>query len=867
MKIPLMSIPGGYYVSMKADGTRYFLYFSTSGVYLINPLNSILTKIAGPDTPYGRFFNILPGTVLDVEIIGEIRSDGTLDKYHVLVFDVLSVSGTDVRKLTYTERLTHIKDIERYLKDEAKITLQVNKNMESKEGIKDLGKPWDSVFKIRAKPVWRLPSPTTLQFEPGESEHSKHFKRKALAESFFKIIGTVARDSIYSNADSVLQELGMRSDLIYRNTDGIQWTTDGIILTPADRPYLENSDVFNQNTRGTFSLVRKWKPIMTIDFKVGRDDSGTLAILSNVPKEPLPKPFYSMYPPWNGNAELNESMIGKVIEFRWGYSTVFLDYAFIPVRERMDKPNPNKLQVAWNVWKLINNPITLDELSGKTLNNMRRYHNRVKRSLLNELSGKFIGDPVLLDLGSGRGGDMLGWEKFSKVYAVEPDMENLRELISRNKQISSVDYEAIPENSSHDENTMNHYSTVRDLHNRSKFSAKSTLPASKLIVINTRAEDVYNIKDKISENYVDCVTIFNALTFFYDSLEHFRQLINTITTTLKVGGYCYMIAFDGELLNNSMKKPSDQTDLDGHELYNSISTENITISKVADPSCRKIWIEISGGIVRGQYEYLINTREVTQLMDLYGFRLIEERYLNEETLLSEEEYWFSSMFKVLKFHYFSSPYKRELNKDFSEFKEKMESNLGIPPLEPSDSPQIIKSTALSSIGITNLLRYGNPQDGSCYVHGMLRAFSKLYKNKTVAEKKAFVIALRKEMSNNYTKEIHESVGGGFFASSELPAYSWSNVKESIGRMDSWVSDSIMGFIGDQLNANVYILRGPDADIYIYGDAASHIKPGRRNVVLYWINDNHYETVGQLEEDNMVRMVSPDDHPLIKAFKK
>jgi len=43
-------------------------------------------------------------------------------------------------------------------------------------------------------------------------------------------------------------------------------------------------------------------------------------------------------------------------------------------------------------------------------------------------------------------------------------------------------------------------------------------------------------------------------------------------------------------------------------------------------------------------------------------------------------------------------------------------------------------------------------------------------------------------------------------------------------------------------------------------------PGRRNVVLYWINNNTFETIAVLEETNTVRKVFDENHPLIQSLK-
>lgn len=934
---PLFGIHGGFYVSMKADGTRYWLYTTEDGIYLINLLGNIITKIAGRRTRFDRFFNLLPGTVLDVEVIGNFRPDGTLDQYKILVFDAVAISGKDIRKLSYTDRLINVENVVEYFNDRQKIEEDIQKNLnETRPALPSGVIPlipsvsgdisglsnydlFDNLIKIQTKPVWKLPSKSDIAPGQGKSKIDVHFANRSLALKFFSLIGSAAEKSMRSNSGGWYDSDSIKQDPIPQITENIEWLTDGIILTPAETPYLDNSDLYDQNisekdeiekeenvqqsVRGqkfrslidvededtNYSLVRKWKPYLTIDFRVKPLEYGGLSLFTYSEHHKKEIPFQNNRYRWNGNAELSENMIGKVVEFEWRYSDIIQDYAFVPVRIRDDKPNPNSLPVVNATWILINDPITIDDLYGKNLTGMRKYHNRVKTALLKELV-KLNPNPVLLDLGSGKGGDISKWTGFDSVYAVEPDVENIREFLSRKTGKPNVDYSEL--GNSKDEDPQDYYSNMALFHRRSHARREdvgsrqvkvvvgkvekpslftreqSSRKQPSIKIINAGAEDLITLQDAIPVGVVNAVTIFNALTFFYDKRAHLDELIRTISHFLKPGGYCYMIAFDGELLLNSMKKTPREENADGEILtHDRINTGNVMISKIEDDSCRKIWIKIEGAIVRGQYEYLINTTELVTIMRNSGYSLIEERYLNEETLLSQEEYWFSSMFKVLKFRYFSSQNKKDLKDFLVSFKEKMLGNTGIQPLLPEDPPQEIQSLQLARMQIVRLLRYGSPQDGSCYIHSCLRSFSFTYSGLTMAEKTTAMIQLRKELAENYTREIHENTGNKFFSTSQYPEYSYENVKDSIKNVTFWVSNHLMPFIGDQLNVNVYILRGNNAELYRFGSIASLIVPGRRNIVLYWINDNHYETVGLLEGNNTVRFVFDDNHPLIAAFKK
>ena len=297
--------------------------------------------------------------------------------------------------------------------------------------------------------------------------------------------------------------------------------------------------------------------------------------------------------------------------------------------------------------------------------------------------------------------------------------------------------------------------------------------------------------------------------------------------------------------------------------HNTSKTHNITISKSPDDTNRKIFIKIKDAVVRGQFEYLIQANEFVKIMDQNGFRLLDERYLNEESFLSNEEYWFSSMSKVLKFRFFSGPIKIEIINFSKSLIENMIGNKALKPLNPGENPMTVTSTKLKT---QELVRFGSPQDGSSLLHAILRAFSKPYKNLTIAEKSGFVIQLRKELAENYTEEIHNSISKGFFKTSRVNAYEYGNMKKNLANVNFWIPNELMEYIGNQLNVNIFILNGIDATPYIFSGATDNIKPNRLNIIVYWINNNHYETIGLLEKELTVRTAFADNNTLIQQMR-
>ena len=107
---------------------------------------------------------------------------------------------------------------------------------------------------------------------------------------------------------------------------------------------------------------------------------------------------------------------------------LFINNKFSPRIVRYNKLYPNSLEVALDNWKDINDPVTVETMEGKDLDLVFTYHNRVKKSLYDYAKGK-----TLLDIGSGKGGDIKKWKNanFTHIVAVEPNSDNRATFVSR----------------------------------------------------------------------------------------------------------------------------------------------------------------------------------------------------------------------------------------------------------------------------------------------------------------------------------------------------------------------------------------------------------------------------------------------------
>lgn len=107
-----------------------------------------------------------------------------------------------------------------------------------------------------------------------------------------------------------------------------------------------------------------------------------------------------------------------------------------PYRLRHDKILPNGERVAKAVWDSLFDHVSADTVLGKDLKLVRMYHNDVKRytlSMINSNSPKKRRERLLVDIGSGRLGDLAKWvhADVDRVLAVEPNEDNIAEAYRR----------------------------------------------------------------------------------------------------------------------------------------------------------------------------------------------------------------------------------------------------------------------------------------------------------------------------------------------------------------------------------------------------------------------------------------------------
>lgn len=370
-----------------------------------------------------------------------------------------------------------------------------------------------------------------ILFKDGVDVRKKWFldRQKLLKECVDAIepyYGSVEVKHFYTKGD-IYQRLRDAADEYEQRVAEDDGSADGIIIQPANE----------YNNKNTY----KWKPAdqLTIDFKMIQ---GTRKTIGDPDYPELTEDNYyrsfalttghdsSIFWPKSIKNSSGETItfegliildkgedyakwVDTIAECRWNYEK----NTFEPVRIRDDRYQPNNYTTAIDVWNDIHNPIGLTTLTGQDLVIMRKIHNRIKEATLKRFLKE---NDTILDIGSGRGGDLSKWRKLKlgKIYAIEPNEENSSELVRRLTE------------------------------DREKFK---NLPEIELLSFG--AEETEQIIEKIGDDKLNAIVSFFSLTFFGENKEKYESLFDTIRL-IPEGGYFFGAVMDGERVANLLSE-------------------------------------------------------------------------------------------------------------------------------------------------------------------------------------------------------------------------------------------------------------------------------------------------------------------------
>jgi SAM-dependent methyltransferase len=235
------------------------------------------------------------------------------------------------------------------------------------------------------------------------------------------------------------------------------------------------------------------------------------------------------------------------------------------------------------------------------------YHNRIKDGLYRLIPP----GSNILDLGSGRGGDVRKWVRLSQkgrgglVVAVEPNPDHIVTLRARI-------------------NTFNMNERVQ--------------------VVQASGEDSATITQAVRQfipgGKVDAITLMLSLSFFWESDAHLNALVETIVTNLKPGGSIIFLTVNGTAIQQIMEpglRSNWIQDLD-------VGGAHIHLYPPTPGFGRALDFDLPGSIVGYQREYLVHLEDLSRRLAPHGINLIELHRAEDEKLLSKPNLVYSSLY-------------------------------------------------------------------------------------------------------------------------------------------------------------------------------------------------------------------------------
>lgn len=327
-----------------------------------------------------------------------------------------------------------------------------------------------------------------------------------------------------------------------------------------------------------------------------------------------------------------------------------------PRRLRLDKLRPNGETIANDVWQDIKQPLSFETVAGSTnFGLLYGQNNRLKSQIYNRAFNGGAGaswSAVLVDLGSGRGGDL---SKFAKhinsgvlraVILVEPDEQNFAELLVRisgqPEQVASRMYPLRARAEDHSEITAK-------LRNVLDYLYEIEAPAERVLVsmmlslsfffsgpagVEALGETLFDIRRETAEPIIrrggeDSYQIREPVALLYFTIEgrRVRELFQSrgvtelnlgpVEMTLGVADSC-VGTLDETPLPTGVKlgeavfrvKPIESFEAPPPPRSTARRKRSVAALRTRHEGCQRpvetLWVQIPGTIVRGQTEYLVD---------------------------------------------------------------------------------------------------------------------------------------------------------------------------------------------------------------------------------------------------------------------
>lgn len=384
----------------------------------------------------------------------------------------------------------------------------------------------------------------------------------------------------------------------FRRADKLNYESDGLVFTPIMSPYIAKGqgvrDLRKRVLKDYLDVCKfKKKDDLTIDLLVKKD-----GLYTSKGK------FVgtSRYPLQKDDFVIKKEYYDKIIEFKPEEIDGKLVYTFYLDRTE-NKPAPNNPNVAETLWELRKNPIEVTTLEGKDVVLLRKYHNQIKSRLIEKQSG------YVLDLGSGKGGDLPKYKKNKSIkncLFLEPNTEFIEEFKSRRDNLD-LSYEIIQGGAEE---------TAKILK-----KCKSYFP------------------DNFGDNNFN-INLMISLSFFWKSEEMLDNLAQTI---LQVQKFYLERQGTGRVLMNFLTIEGQRLESLFQERGDDIDLGYITLGKKGE---NEVYVDIKGSqTVDKQTEYLVKLDQLWKKIDFNPLYLKET--MNDQPgdfILTANEKTYTSLF-------------------------------------------------------------------------------------------------------------------------------------------------------------------------------------------------------------------------------
>ena len=595
---------------------------------------------------------------------------------------------------------------------------------------------------------------------------------------------------------------------------------DGLIFQPGN--YYKNDDTFKWKEEKDLTIDFEFIPFNKDEMKKFNKEEEVLGsafwLMVGDQKENIkflgskkyPFPGYVYY---EKDLFDSQTLSYKVVECYWDKNKK----TFLPRIIREDRDRPNHKNTVADIWEDIKNPIPKATIEGNTLQLMRKYHNSSKLSILKK---DFSEKSTIIDIGSGRGGDLQKWGQIGikKIYTIEPNSENSKELLKRLEDNSIK---------------------------------------SKVILIPNGAEETSVISDELKKgenlDSVSGIVSFFSLTFFPKNKKMYDNLLSTINLLPKNGKFVGIV-LDGQKVRDLLDNVRKSKNISENKTVEYI-TEAYSIRQISefddDPIGNEIEINIndSTSMVKEQIEWLFYFEPFKKKLEEIGFELISTGFLDNGekfNMLPESSKVFSG-----------------LNRTFSfQKKDPVKENFEIEELKPDE---MVKSYELDEYG--NYFYYLGVQEGpSSFIHAVLRAISIEYYNLNKEERIEYVDKIRKSLAKKITVEIFDNLHNGLLSKCLQRKYLLKkkySKEESLEKVYSkfmidflnvkkWIGENFfLEIISMVLEINIYIFKFTDEKEFIllktFSVLCDKIYNNPKSIVLLSKNEKYYVVAKQVDD--------------------